>query len=287
MSDRWIAALVAVCMLASWVELSAQDRLKFTESIGEVAQAQDTASTETEKPALPADSSDLVLRLRINAGYQLAPMHAYFRDEYRPIQDMRRLVLFVDPNAIFGLESVPELVEIGRKFPESKQTEIIGVAAAGAVANYFSEIVSKQLRKRNLRFIQWELEKVVLRGASRYVNANLYNGMRIKGMSFQIPALRMSFSRHANRSRFYDGFTFLLTRRLGFHFVRYQKRDSMGPMLFSKLGTAVFNYEPNRRIAITSYDFRRGMSAIIRIVHINYLTIPVADEMRCEVMMRW
>ena len=73
------------------------------------------------------------LKPRYNAGYHAAPLHPYFRDEQRMINDMRRLVIFVDRNVVRGFESVPELFEIARKLPAAKQTTIIRLAVAGSV----------------------------------------------------------------------------------------------------------------------------------------------------------
>jgi hypothetical protein len=93
---------------------------------------------------------------KLNINHKSRPIHPYFRDSYRVILDMRQLVRIFDYHAVNGYESMNDLVEIYRKFPEHKQAEMIYTAMAGGVVNLISERTNKELRKRKIHFLQKE-----------------------------------------------------------------------------------------------------------------------------------
>lgn len=251
-------------------------------------------STQETKPdtiiaSIPAksDSAKTRYHYRIDAGYRLPPSHPYFRDEYRIIQDMRRLLYFVSPHSVHGYESVPEMFSKARSLPVSKQTEILRVAVAGSIANFTSEIVSRELRHKKLRFVQWELEKVVLRGAFRYLNVNLFNGVRERGFGLNIPFLRLSFSRQASNYYLSDSITLRPLRRLALSYTRYDGRPIITPILITKIGSFALSYDKDIKVVTSAFELRRGAKVIVRMVHVNLLEIPKANYMRSEVMLRW
>ena len=154
---RALFLLAAIAMAWPPVSIRGQTRMDFFETTTTREQSEnepDTAMTVAFS-SLP-DSARPPWFAGLDAGYHTPPIHPYFRDEYRVIQDMRRLLLFVDPNAIQDLTSVPEMFAIARSMPEAKQAQIIGAALAGSVANQVSEMVSRSLRQRQAGYVQWQ-----------------------------------------------------------------------------------------------------------------------------------
>lgn len=237
--------------------------------------------------AAQPDSATKRLRFNIDAGYHTPPVHPYFRNEYRLIQDMRRLVLFVDRRKIHGYESVADLFALARKFPESKQTEIIRAAVAGSVANFASEMASKRMREKKIRFVQWELEKVVFRSAIRSLSLNLFNGVTARGFGAHLPALRLSYARHSTPYEVNESITCWPLRRLGLNYTRNNGRPIITPIIVSPFGTAAISYDRDLKVITSGFEFRKKSNIIIRLMHVNPLHVPKADYMRSEVLLRW
>jgi hypothetical protein len=240
-------------------------------------------------PAKPVklDSASLRFRFNIDAGYRKPPVHPYFRDDYRLIQDMRRLLHFIDHRKIHGYESVAELFAIARRLPKPKQTEILRVAVAGSLANFASEITSRELREKKVRFVQWELEKVVFRSAFQFLQANVYNGVNAKGLGVCIPRLRLSYSRHLTTYDMNESVIWWPRRRLAFIYTRFNGRPIITPLFASRVGNFAVSYDREPRIITSGFELRRAASTVIRLVHVNHLKFPRANYMRGEVMLRW
>lgn len=223
----------------------------------------------------------------LDAGYHTPPIHPYFRDEYRVIQDMRRLLAFVDPNAVQDLASVPEMFAVARRMPEAKQAQIIGAALAGSVANQVSEMASRSLRSRRAGFVQWQLERVVLRTAFHRFQTSLYYGLNMQGFSLHAPVRGLSYSRHTTKAFIYEGVNYWPVRAFGFYYGRVNGNPSYGPRFASPFGSLVLNYETAPRAVLAVFDFRRQSKFVIRMIYANYLQLVQCDFLRSEVILRW
>lgn len=264
-----------------------QDQLILSQQLATAEQEAEPDTIVLQAITPPTDSAKTTSHSRIDAGYHTPPMHPYFRDEYRIIRDMRRLLYFVNRHKVHGYESIPEMVDKAQKFPVDKQTEIIRVAVAGSVANFASEIVSRELREKKLRFVQWELEKVVLRGAFRYLNVNVFNGVRERGFSMHIPRLRLSFARHSTAYYSSESISFWPRGFFGVNYARFAGRPIITPIILTKMGSLVLSYDKKFKIITSAFELRRAGSVVIRMAHVNYLEIPKANYLRSEVMLRW
>jgi len=244
-------------------------------------------STTAPAAASRPDSNANRPAFQIDAGYHTPPMHPYFRDEYRIIQDMRRLVMFIHHQAIHGYESVPELFAIARRFTPAQQTELLEAAVAGSIANFASEVVSLHLRRKKMQFVQWELERVVLRGTSPYVHATFYQGWRIKGIGGDLPSLRLSFAKQSTPYYNTESLMWWPLRRVGFLYARFNKNTILAPIVSSPVGTFYVSYDKTADLIMSAYEFRRAGSVIIRIMHVNNRRVANADRVRSEVILRW
>ncbi len=264
-----------------------QDPLILNQQAALNATQETTPDTTISTASVRSDSARTKYYARIDAGYHTPPAHPYFRDEYRIIQDMRRLLYFVTPHSVHGYESVPEMFSRARSLPVSKQTELLRVAVAGSVANFASEIVSRELRQKKLRFVQWELEKVVFRGAFRFFNVNAFNGLQERGFGFNIPFLRLSFSRYATTYYLTDSMTLRPLRHVALSYTRLDGRPIITPIFITAMGSFAFSYDKDVKILSSGFELRRATSVIVRMVHVNHLEIPKANYVRSEVMLRW
>ena len=288
MKRSWIifcGFCVAMAVREAWPQAQPTLQLVETMDAGSSPESPPDSIALTVAPA--SDSSHARLPFEIDAGYHSPPVHPYFRDEYRLILDMRRLVTFVDRNAIIGMESLPELFEIGRNLPEQKQTEILRMAMVGGAANYLSEMVSKQLRKRKFGFVQWQLEKVVLRGAFQKLYASAFSGIRAKGFSAHHPGLRLSLSHQATKYYHLAHLNFTVSRHFGLSYAHVANSAAFGARYTSAAGLLALSYDLDLETLVSWYEIRRAMNYIIRVMHVNYLELPNADYMRAEVMLRW
>jgi len=263
-----------------------QDPLFLSQQIAATAEETEPDTVALQVIARP-DSAKTKYHSRIDAGYHTPPVHPYFRDDYRIIQDMRRLLYFVNRYAVHGYESVPDMVDKARKFPVDKQTEVIRIAIAGSAANFASEIVSRELREKNFRFVQWELEKVVLRGAFRHLSVNLFNGVREHGFGLNLPQLRFSFSRRATAYFSNDSFTWWPMRHVALNYARFEGRPIITPILATAMGTFAVSYDKGMNIITSAFDLRRAATLVVRMMHVNHLEFPQANYLRSEVMLRW
>lgn len=165
------------------------------------------------------------LKPRYNAGYQAAPIHPYFRDEQQAVNDMRRLVILVDRNAVRGFESVPELVEIAQKLPAAKQTAIIRLAVAGSVANLMTETAMKHLRKHQFSFVQLEPDRVRLSRSFKSIHASLSRNIESQAYTLSLPKLRATYS-YAEHSKFTSHHVYYSPlARLGLAYTRWDELD--------------------------------------------------------------
>ena len=277
----------SVFFYGSGAEAAPQDPLILSQQVALSATQETKPDTIAPAVATQPDSVRAKYYARIDAGYHTPPPHPYFRDECRIIQDMRRLLYFVSPHSVHGYESVPEMFSRARSLPVRKQTEILRVAVAGSVANFASEIVSRELRERKLWFVQWELEKVVLRGAFRHLNVNVFNGVQERGFGLSIPLLRLSFSRYATAYYLNDSVTFWPMPRVALSYARFQGRPIITPIFITTMGAFALSYDKDVKILTSAFELRRAAKIVVRMVHVNHFEFPKANYLRSEVMLRW
>ncbi len=233
------------------------------------------------------DSSVYQSNLKWNQNYQSHPVHPYFRDRYRIIQDMRRLVQMFDYRAVQGYESMSELVDICRKLPDYKKTEMIFTALAGGVVNFASEEMSKQLRKRKINFLQWKLEKVILRSNFRYFYLNIYTGVNSKGLVLYIPKFRIQYYRYSSAYYSSKSITFWPLRKFGLNYACWNGHTTITPFISSSIGTMALSYDYDRKIIRSRLDLRKTSSFIIRIVHVKFLDRRHSDHLLSELLICW
>jgi len=233
------------------------------------------------------DSFVCMTHLKFDDGQRSRPMHPYFRDGYRIIQDMRRLVRMFNHGAVNGYESMSDLVDVCRKFPEYKQAEMLYTAMAGGLVNFISEQTNKQLRKRNIHFLQWRLEKVFYRNKFKYFYLNIYAGYTSKGIGLYFPALRLHFYRQVTAYYSSEGFTFLPMRKFGLNFARWNGHPIITPYFFTSIGTIALSYDNKRNIIRSRINIRKSSTLIVRIVHINFLERAKSDQILSEVIIYW
>ncbi len=248
---------------------------------------QESAPDTAQATLLFADSAKRHWKARLDAGYHTSPLHPYFRDEYRVIQDVRRLLLFIDPLALPELASLPEMFAIASAMPQSRQTQVIGAAVAGSVANQVSEMVSRRLRRSRMKFLQWHLEKVMVRTGLRGFEARVYSGMNMRGLAIWGPVRGLSYSYHDTKTYRHEGLSYWPSPHLGWHYGWLNGAPIYGPRFASPLGHLSVSYESGNRMLLSGFEFRRQMKVIIRILYVNFLAIKHADFWRSEVMLRW
>jgi hypothetical protein len=171
-----------------------------------------------------------------------------FRDDQRPVNDMRRLVYFVDKNVLRGFESVPELVAIARRLPAAKQTAIIRLAVAGSVANLAADQAMKQIRRRKLHFVQLEADRALFQTAFQGVHVNFSQSLETQVLTLSHPKLRASYSRSAYPTLVSHSFNFSPLSRLSLNYTRWDNLDIYG-----------FNLSPLSRSSL-SYSRWNGMN---------------------------
>jgi len=225
--------------------------------------------------------------LKLDDRHRSRPMHPYFRDSYRVIRDMRRLVLMFNRGAVNGYESVNDLVEVCQKLPEQKQTEMLYTAMAGGLVNFLSVETNKQLRKKKIQFLQWRMEKVFFRNNFKYFYVNIHAGYNTKGIAFYIPSLRLQYYRQFNSYYSSEGLTFFPTRKMGLNIARWNGHPVITPYFTSSIGRLALSYDKHRNIVRSRIDIRKFSSLVVRIVHINFLDRPKSDRLLSEVIIFW
>lgn len=266
----------------------AQNRLNIVDAaatVGTKPIEEDTTATPASRYLRP-DSLRTRYHTRLDAGYHTPRVHPYFRDEYRVIQDIRRLILFIDPYVLIGLEPMPEMLGIVYRFPEEKQHEMIRVAVAGSVVNQVSENVSRKLRRTKFRFVQWQLEKVTMSRGFRHVYLSGAYGVNIKSFAVHVPKLKLTFSKYTTKYYGNEGFHYSPIKYAGFAYGWSGGKPVYGPRFNTPVGNAGLTYDEKYDVMFASYELRRSMSMIVRLLYVNYLKFPQANLWRAEIMLR-
>ena len=285
---RFIAYGISTALLLSGSIVRPQNSIDLMEYSSSSPVPEDgTKATPDSTQAQVHEGKPAVAKHRIDAGYHTPPVHPYFRDEYRFLQDLRRLVYFVERRAIRGMESVPELVEIVREFPEEKQTEVIQTAVLCGAVNFVSEEVSRSLRKHKLPFIQWQLEKIILQKNFSRFSARAYNGLNASGFRLYLPSIRFSYSHRTTKYFAQHSLSYFPTRNFGLSYTLYDGRTILGSHFRSRFGNLGVSYDETLRILMSGFRLRRPSFFLIRIVYINYLAVANADYLKGELLVRW
>jgi hypothetical protein len=135
--------------------------------------------------------------------------------------------------------------------------------------------------------VQWQLEKVVVRAAFHGCEARYYSGLNLQGFTLSLPVRGLSYVRHATNMYAYEGVNFWPSRHFGFHYGRVNRAALYGPRLASRYGQVSINYDPGAQLAVSTFEFRRQMRIIVRLIYLNYLKLRQADFLRSEVTVRW
>lgn len=226
------------------------------------------------------------LRLPVPS-YHSRPRPAYFRDDYRLVQDLRRLVQMVEHRAVHGYESVNELLQIARQLPTQKQTAMIGMAVTGGAVNFIADATNKHLRKIKIDFVEWKVEKIVLRKHTRYFHTNIQSGLANRALGVYVPALRMQFYRDVTPYYKSEGLIFYSRRHLGFDVSRENGHLIWTPFYFLWLGTIQISYNSSRQIIRSKIDLRRSSFFVIRLVLIDQLKQADGKFLLGEAIICW
>jgi hypothetical protein len=228
-----------------------------------------------------------ITSFRVRNNYPGKPMHPYFRDSYRIIRDLRRLVQIFDYRAVTGYESVGDLVDVCQNLPEPKQTELISTVFAGAAVNYFSVQTNKQLKKKKVNFLEWRAEKIIFRNRFKYFSFHFFQGWNVSGIGLYVPFIRTQFYRHSTSYYKTNGFVVFLSPKFAIDFSHYDRSTLVNPFFVSKIGTFSFAYDWTRHNVRSRFDLIKSSSIIIRIIHINYLKRFYPDQLLGEVILNW
>jgi hypothetical protein len=190
------------------------------------------------------------LRPRLDAGYHAAPLHPYFRDEQRLVNDMRRLVFLADRTVIRGVETIPELLTIARELPVAKQTTIIRFAAAGSIANFAAETAMKHLRQHKLNFVQVEVEGVRCHTTLYGTRLSVARSLDKQTYTVDAPKLRAGYS-HIVYAKFEGHLVHLAPLpRLGLSYVRWGELNIYNALYAVKSGFGLVSHDYTRKISL-------------------------------------
>jgi hypothetical protein len=202
------------------------------------------------------------LKPRYHAGYHAAPVHPYFRDENRMVIDMRRLVMFVDRNAVRGFESVPELFEITQKLPATKQTAIIRLAVAGSLANLAAETAMKNLRRHKLAFVQLEPDRVRLRTSFKGIHTSLWRNMETQAYTLSLPKLRANYV-YAVYPKFVSHNVYLSPlARVGLAYTRWDELDIFNLSYALHGGYGVVSHDHKNRTTLCGLCLQKNKNSL-------------------------
>lgn len=226
------------------------------------------------------------LKPRYNAGYHAAPIHPYFRDEQRVVNDMRRLVMFVDRNLVRGFESVPELFEIAQKLPAAKQTAIIRLAVAGSVANLTAEAAMKHLRRHKLSFVQLEPDRVRLGTSFKSIHASLSRNIETQAYTLSLPKLRTTYS-HAAHSKFTSHHVYFSPlAHVGLAYTRWDELDIFNLSYAMSGGYGVVSHDHKSRTTVYGLRLQRNKNWL-GLFFVKDRRVAATDWLRLDFWMVW
>ncbi len=226
------------------------------------------------------------LKPRYNAGYHAAPIHPYFRDEQRMVIDMRRLVIFVDRNAVRGFESVPELFEIAQKLPAAKQTAIIRLAVAGSVANLTTETAMKHLRRHKLSFVQLEPDRVRLSTSFKSIHASLSRNVEMQAYTLSLPKLRANYVYAAYPKFTSHSFYLSPLARVGLAYTRWDELDIFNLSYVMGGGYGVVSHDHKNRTTVCGLRLQKNKNWL-GFFFVKDRRFAAADWLRLDFWLFW
>ncbi len=271
------AAPILVILLVCWAPGMVRSQNDESPSQRIIA---DSVSVIAEK----RDSLSRHAPYRIGIQHQARPLHPYFRDRYRVIQDMRRLVRMFNYSEVEGYESMDRLVAICRRLPLHQQSKLIAMAMAGGAVNLIAERTNRELRKRNIDFLQWQVDKVTFRNRFKFLSFNLHGGVSSRGFVLAIPSARIYLYRYFAEYYITEGFILMPTRHLGINCHRYDGRSFIAPFYVTKFGTYEWSYDWKRHILTSRLDLRKTSRLILRLVYVNFLDHRYSDRLLGELI---
>lgn len=247
-------------------------------------------SLEAPAPPPPPDSLTVTYftRLRTATTRRRPPIHPYFRDEYRVMQDLRRLVQFVAPGRIHYFESPQELVDIGNRLPFDKQAAIVQLAVAGGAAQILSAETNRQLRRRKIRFIRWDMERVILnRGYRNLFSLTFYKGVADDGLLVYLPKLNVYYSRYATQYYQIEGLTCRLTPKIALTYsAGAGQRIFTGTIAPHRDYWLYASYYPRLQLLNAYLELRSRTFLICRLYYARRLTQNAYPLFRGEMIVR-
>ncbi len=238
------------------------------------------------RPDTP-DSVHFKFKKSLNERYVTAPMHSRYRDQYRVIQDIRRLFRMVDRRSIHGYESIDQLAEAGQHMPHFKQRLVIGAAAVGGVASIAAQMTNRHLRKRNVHVVRWKVERVYAKYKYKSLDFQIYSGVIDRGFRINYPKYRLTYSRYANNTSLGEVIYFYPTRYLGLQWGYYNQRRIVTPILRTKFGAFIFTYDQDMQVLISRLESRFRNRFYMRLLHVSHETRPRSDYWRGELIVFW
>lgn len=250
--------MVAVAVFLAWPAMVVAQEIILLEQTHPtpLASPPDSAQTPADTTALPRISISSAIeriRARLDAGYHTPPVHPYFRDEQRVINDMRRLVFIADKGAVRGVESVPELVDIAQKMTLAKQTTIIRLAAAGSVANLAAENIMKHIRQHQINFVRVEVERVQLQTTWRGNYFSLGRNLDRQIYTVSQPKLHTTYVR-ADYAKFTSHhINFAPFSRVSLNYIRWNELDIFNAIYILRGGYTLASYDYTRKIILLGW----------------------------------
>jgi len=244
------------------------------------------AADSTAPPRVSISSALQRLKPRFDAGYHAAPVHPYFRDDQRVINDMRRLVFLVDRTAVSGLESIPELVAIAQQMPVAKQTAIIRLSAAGSVANVAAENVTKHLRRRKLNFVRVEVEKVLCQTNWRGVHLSLARSLDKQTYAVSVPELRAAYSRVDHPKFVSQSFHLAPLPRLAFSYTRWNELNIFNAFYALPGGFCLVSHDYTRNLTLLGWRLQKNKNWA-GIFFMQNRRVSAGDWLRADVWLVW
>lgn len=226
------------------------------------------------------------LKPRYDAGYRAAPLHPYFRDEQRVINDMRRLLMFVDRNAVRGFESVPELFEIAQKLPIAKQTAIIRFAVAGSVANLMAETAMKHVRRHKLSFVRLEPDRIRLRTSFKSIHASLSRNIETQTYTLSLPKLRANYM-YAIYPKF-TSHSFYLSplAHVGFSYTRWDELDIFNLSYAMRGGYGMVSHDHKNRTTVCGLRLQKNKNWL-GLFFVKDRRLAATDWLRLDFWLVW
>lgn len=240
-----------------------------------------TPADTTASPRLSLASGIERIRARLDAGYHTPPIHPYFRDEQRVINDMRRLVFIADHGAVRGVESVPELVDIAQKMAPAKQTMIIRFAAAGSVANVAAENIMKQIRQRQVNFLRIEVERVQLQKTWHKNHFSLSRNLDRFTYTISQAQLRATYMRSEYAKFTTQHINFAPLPRVSLNYIRWDTVDIFSAIYILGGGYTLISYNYTQQVTLLGWRLQKKRNWAGIFIIKNHLE-PTGTWWRCD-----